>query len=84
METAVYLNAALTAFDVRREIQALDGTSVRVVYGVFDLADQRVHALPHHAHDVTESIFGRVPETPRDFISLGDQLATAVQARGMI
>ena len=47
IETAVYLNAALTAFDVRKEIDAIDGHSVRVVYGVFDLVDQRVHALPH-------------------------------------
>ncbi len=84
VETAVYLNAALTAFDVRREIQAFDGISVRVVYGVFDLIDQKVHALPHHAQDEGEPIFGGVPESPPDFTALGDQLARAVQARGLI
>ena len=47
VETAVYLNAALTAFDVRKEIEAIEGHMVQTVYGVFDLVDQRVHALPH-------------------------------------
>ncbi len=84
METAVYLNAALTAFDVRKEIDSLDSTSVRVVYGVFDLADQKVHDLPHRARDTNEPIFGTVPAIPRDFTALGDQLAEAVQARGMV
>jgi len=84
METTVYLNAALTAFDVRKEIDAVDGTSIRVVYGVFDLADQKVHALPHRAHDTNEPIFGRVPASSKDFTALGDQLARAIQARGMV
>ncbi len=84
VETTVYLNAALTASDVRKEIDSLDGTSVRVVYGVFDLAAQKVRALPHPARQAKEPIFGTVPVSSSDFTALGDQLAIAVQARGMI
>ena len=37
IEAAVYVNAAITAYDVRREVDRLGGHGVRVVYGVFDL-----------------------------------------------
>jgi hypothetical protein len=42
----VYLNAAITANDVRREVDRLTGDAIRVVYGVFDLIQQRVRARP--------------------------------------
>jgi carbonic anhydrase len=84
IETAVYLNAALTAFDVRKEFAVTRQSSVRVVYGVFDLADQKVHALPHHAHAVETPTFGDVPSSTEAFIAFGDQLASAVRARGRV
>jgi len=84
IETAVYLNAALTAFDVRKEIDSIDSTSVRVVYGVFDLADQKVHALPNRGQKAIEPIFGTVPASSTDFTALGEQIARAIQARGII
>ena len=46
VETAVYLNAAITAYDVRRELDRAENTGTRVVYGVFDLVEQRVRARP--------------------------------------
>jgi carbonic anhydrase len=46
VEAAIYLNAAITAYDVRREVDRLAGDAVRVVYGVFDLVQQRVRARP--------------------------------------
>jgi carbonic anhydrase len=84
VETAVYLNAALTAFDVRREIEPMGVDSVRVVYGVFDLAVQRVHDLPHDPHGVESPTFGDVPSSTEGFLSLGDRLAEAVRARGLL
>jgi carbonic anhydrase len=81
IETSVYLNAALTAFDVRKEIGAINQNSIRVVYGVFDLADQKVHALPRHVQDGETPSFGDVPSSSEAFIVLGDQIARAVQAR---
>src|SRR5271165_5118482 len=84
VETAVYLNAALTAFDVRKEIAAIEGHMVQTVYGVFDLVDQRVHALPHPKNAVAEATFGQVPSSTEEFTALGDRLATAVQSKGIL
>ncbi len=78
VETAVYLNAALTAFDVQKAIGAIDGHTVQSVYGVFDLVDQRVHSLPHRRNAVTESTFGQVPSNTEQFTALGDRIAAAV------
>ena len=38
----MYLNAAITAYDVQREIRIPAASDTRVVYSVFDLVDQRV------------------------------------------
>jgi carbonic anhydrase len=83
IEVAIYLNAALTAFDVRKEIKGIDGSSVRVVYGVFDLVDQRVHGMPHHGGG-DGATFGEVPTDAEGFTALGDRIAGAVKARGVI
>ena len=77
VETAVYLNAALTAFDVQNEIKAIQGHKVRTVYGVFDLVDQRVHALPHRKSNVAETTFGQVPSSSEEFTALGERIAAA-------
>jgi len=74
---AVYLNAAVTAFDVAREVRPLAGDGVRVVYGVYDLANVRVRAVP--GGDAT---FGDAPTRAEDFIELGTRLARAVLAQG--
>ena len=45
-QMAVYLNAALTAHDLARELGATHAEAMQVVYGVYDLATQRVEAAP--------------------------------------
>jgi carbonic anhydrase len=77
IETAVYLNAAITAYDVRREIAIPASSDTRVVYSVFDLVDQRVRS--HPAKDAP--IFADVPGGPEDFDELGTKIATAVLDR---
>jgi carbonic anhydrase len=84
VETAIYLNAALTASDVRREIEITGSKPVHVVYGVFDLNDQKVHALPHHGKEAGEPEFGEVPRSSEDFSALGDRIAQAVKAREVV
>lgn len=84
IETTIYLNAALTAFDVRREIEATGAKDMRVVYGVFDIADQRVHALPHHSPETEVPVFGEVPHDSQGYTELGEQIVQAVKARGLI
>jgi carbonic anhydrase len=81
VETAVYLNAALTAFDVQKEIAAIGGHMVQTVYGVFDLVDQRVHALPNRKDRAAEATFGQVPASTEGFTALGERIATAAQTR---
>ena len=77
VETAVYLNAALTAFDVQNEIKAIPGHNVQTVYAVFDLVDQRVHALPHRKDTVAATTFGQVPSSSDEFTALGERIAAA-------
>jgi carbonic anhydrase len=84
LETAIYLNAALTAFDVRREILAVGVKTIRVVYGVFDIADQKVHSLPHHRGEPEAPLFGDVPRTSEEFSTLAQRIAQAVMAQGKI
>jgi carbonic anhydrase len=60
---AVYLNAAITAFDVQRELAIEPASPMRVVYGVFDLVAQRVRA--HPSKDMP--IFAEAPRGPEDF-----------------
>jgi carbonic anhydrase len=83
LEATVYLNAAVTAFDLRREIAALDGGGLRVAYSVYDLFALRVHATPPGT-GVTPPMFGAVPERAEDFIDLGTRLAKCIVDRGAL
>jgi carbonic anhydrase len=87
VEIAVYLNAALTAFDVRRELGLSHEADPQVVYGVFDLVGQRVAALPRAdqaRESQTGAIFGTVPSTSDGFAKLGAEIARRVIARGAL
>ncbi len=84
VEVAVYLNAAITAYDVHRELDRLAGNTTRVVYGVFDLVEQRVRARPAGAQGegpVPIPVFADVPRGPDDFVAVGTEIACAVAAR---
>jgi carbonic anhydrase len=75
-EVAVYLNAALTAFDLRREIEGLGSSSLPVVYGVCDLGDLRVRSLPaSSAAGAVPEMFAQAPQSPDDFVLLAGELA---------
>jgi carbonic anhydrase len=84
VEAAVYLNAAITAYYVLRSVPACSAAGPRVVFGVFDLVDQRVRARPGQGMvdgpgDVP--LFGDVPQSPDDFVEFGTQIAQDVLAR---
>jgi carbonic anhydrase len=87
IEVAVYLNAALTAFDVQRELDLSAETGPRVVYGVFDLVAQRVGSLPCR-NDLVEGerppILERVPESSEGFAELGAEFARQVVGKGLL
>ena len=87
LDVAVYLNAAVAAFDLRRELPASKEQQPLVVYGVFDLVTQKVRALPdgnpeEAAHDPAP--FAEAPEGPGELIELGIRLAKSVAARGLM
>jgi carbonic anhydrase len=90
LEMAVYLNAAVTAFDVSREISALDNKDLAVVYGVYDFGSMRVHASPHDAGEGPEGVHAGkaqlavAPSAPREFETLVTHLADGVLARGLL
>jgi len=85
IEAAVYLNAALTAFDLKREIAGLQNSGLKVVYGVCDLGDLRVRALPDLPGSAASvsATFADAPAGADDFIELGARLAERVIARGI-
>jgi hypothetical protein len=63
---------------VRKQIEAIEGHSVRVVYGVFGLEGQSVHALPAGEGKAEPPTFGSVPSSSEEFASLGEAIASAV------
>ena len=79
-DVAVYLNAAITALDLRREVAALRTDSIRVVYGVYDLATLLVSPIPHAAP--AEPSFAPAPHQDQ-LVELAQQLAQAVVDKGV-
>jgi carbonic anhydrase len=83
VEAAVYLNAALTAFDLKREIEGLKNSDLEVVYGVCDLGDLRVRALPGLTGKAASPApsFAHAPASADDFVALAARLAERVLAK---
>lgn len=84
IEAAVYLNSAVTAFDLQREIRALGNTTLSIVYGVYDLTSLCVRAFPEdRAHPTApHSGFGEAPNSADDFVALGVKLAECLLGKG--
>jgi nucleotide-binding universal stress UspA family protein len=77
---SIYLNAALTAFDLARELAVLGDHGIGVVYGVFDIISQRVQALP----DSSTATFGPAPLVLNDFQTLADAIIASLKERGIL
>jgi carbonic anhydrase len=69
---AVYLNAALTARDLSRELGER-AEAMSPSYGVYNLITQRVEAAPG-----SEATFAPAPTNSNEFAELADRLADAV------
>jgi carbonic anhydrase len=84
LEAAVYFNAALTAFDLQREIRSLGEKELPIVYGVYDLAGLRVKDLPDDRRKPPRaaSALGTAPQSVEDFTALGTELATRLLGTG--
>jgi carbonic anhydrase len=87
VETAAYLNAAVTSFDLRREIATVGDRSVRVVYGVYDLTSLRIHSRPLCDSTIGDpSTFSMVdpPDDADGFDRLGEQIGRCVMETGLL
>jgi carbonic anhydrase len=77
LETAVFLNTAQGAYNLRREVENLDKLDVQVVYGVFDLVRHRVKLMPGPI-DPAENRLADAPVTLEEFEQLARRMAEAV------
>jgi carbonic anhydrase len=80
-ELAVYLNAAITAFELQREVAAFRADAIEVVYGVYDLETMFVNAAPKQRP--TEPSFRAAPAQDR-LTELANALAKAIVDKGML
>jgi carbonic anhydrase len=86
IETTVYLNAAVTAFDLRREVQSSLENPPQVVYGVYDLQSLQVRAMPAAQENRPRSadeVLREAPAHAEDFAELAARLAERVLAHGV-
>ena len=82
IETAVYLNSAITAFDLRREATTnFSNQSLSVYYGVFNIATMLVQASP--APTIDEPQLAPAPASTEEFAFLVDQLVATVASASL-
>lgn len=82
VETAVYLNAAITAFDLRRELRVLESNRYEVLFGAFDLESQEVHGRPNLSNAVEKTpVFLPAPQSAEAFVELSASIARTVLGR---
>jgi carbonic anhydrase len=78
VEAAVCVNAAMVAFDVRQTIELARSWDIEVLYGVFNLYNHQVMALPLHPQGAGAEGDVRLtyaPSNPREFHALAVRLA---------
>lgn len=80
IETSVFLNAAVTAYDLYREIGSLKMESVAVVYSVYDVSRTRISALPFRNDADRPTEFLPAPASAAEFMELAGQIADRVVA----
>src|SRR6185369_17110750 len=80
VETAVFVNAAETAFQLGRELAAHGDSAVEVAFGVYDLATQRV-GPPGAQGDPGSACLTLAPQGPDDFLHLEESLLRSDRLR---
>jgi carbonic anhydrase len=88
-DLAVYINAAATAHDLRRELLSSSDTQIAVVSAVYDLATVTVKGQPMDSVDVqdgTSTMFTPAPTSAEEFAQLAirwaksDEISAALDA----
>jgi carbonic anhydrase len=83
IETAVSLNAAQAAFDLRMGVEAAGKWEIEVLYGVFNLKNHQVCMPVDPTAPVSDENvhLAYAPTNPRDFRTLAVQMAEILRAR---
>jgi carbonic anhydrase len=83
IETAVCLNAAQTAFDLRMEVERAAKWEIEVLYGVFNLKNHQVAPLPNPGAPVADenAHLAYAPTNPREFKVIANQMAELLKTR---
>lgn len=77
VEVSVYLNAAMTAFNLREEIRPEEEFGTRTVYGVFDIATCRVIGPDLDPNTDDTAKLAAAPTHPDELVALGRVLAVS-------
>ncbi len=80
IETAVYLNSAIAAFELQREARSLTGSEVQAYYGTCDIGTMMVRDLPATDPSSQPSL-SPAPADTQAFVALTDRIVAAVMAR---
>ena len=77
IETAVAVNAAQAAFDIRLEVERAAKWEIEVLYGVFSLTHHQVSMPPDPRHSVSDENVNLdyAPSNPREFRVLAHRMA---------
>ena len=75
VEVSVYLNAGMTAFQLREEVRPEESFGTRAVYGVFDLGTCRVIGPDLDPMTDDTSKLAAAPAHPDELVALGRQIA---------
>jgi carbonic anhydrase len=76
LSASVFLNAALTAFDLSREIRAQGGHKIAVAYSVYDVAMCRASANPYDGE--ADPVFLAAPKDSESLYELARDIASRV------
>ena len=82
IETAVALNAAQAAFDLRHEVERAGKWEIEVLYGVFNLQNHQVNMPVNPSEPMSpENVnLAFAPTNPREFNVLAVQMAEILKA----
>lgn len=75
IESASYVNAALTAFELRQQLGLVNDDRVRMMYGVYDLRTTRVRSLPSlPAGSDVEDFLAEAPHDSASLLNLASRI----------
>jgi carbonic anhydrase len=80
VEVSVYLNTAMTAYQLHQELRPEEAFQTRVVYGVFDVANCHVIGPDLNPHTDDTSQLAPALTAPEQLAELGRQIAASPMA----